>query len=265
MKIGFIGAGNMGRAIINGWLNQHAVTGEEIYLHSTHRSSYEPYAQAQGLHACASNEEVVNQADLVFLAIKPAQLRTVLLEVKAALLRKRPVIVSMIAGCDLATMRKILDQAELEMIRIMPNVNVEIAAGMTALTRNEFVTTDHWQEVVSLFDTIGTTIELAEDKFSIFAALAGSSPAFIYFFIDALARAGVKYGLDKVTATQIAAQVVQGSAQKTLATTKTPWELVDEVCSPGGTTVAGLLAMEEAGFMTAVIKGIDATVARENE
>lgn len=265
MKIGFIGAGNMGRAIINGWLKQHAVTGEEIYLHSAHRSSYESYAKNQGLHACASNEEVVNQADLVFLAIKPAQLRTVLLEVKPALLRKRPVIVSMIAGCDLATMRKILGQAELEMIRIMPNVNVEIAAGMTALTRNEFVTTDHWQRVVALFDTIGATIELAEDKFSIFAALAGSSPAFVYFFIDVLARVGVKYGLDKATATQIAAQVVQGSAQKTLATTKTPWELVDEVCSPGGTTVAGLLAMEEAGFMTAVIKGIDATVAREKE
>ena len=110
---------------------------------------------------------------------------------------------------------------------------------------------------------IGQTEILTEKDFSTCVALAGSSPAYVYFFIDAMSRAGVKYGLKKDQATKIAAQAVLGSAQKVLADQKTPMQLVDDVCSPGGTTIAGLLAMEEAGFMTAVIKGMDATINKD--
>lgn len=107
-------------------------------------------------------------------------------------------------------------------------------------------------------------MEVAENDFPIFAALAGSAPAYAYLFIDALSRAGVKYGLTKANATKIAAQMVQGSAQMVLNSDEVPYTLIDKVSSPGGTTVAGLLAMEEAGFSPAVVKGIDATVAKEN-
>ena len=114
-----------------------------------------------------------------------------------------------------------------------------------------------------LFDAIGATSAIAEKDFPTFSALAGSSPAYIYFFIDAMARAGVKHGLSKDAATKIAAQATLGSAQNVLASDKIPFDQIDQVSSPGGTTVAGLLAMEEAGFMTAVVKGIDATIAKE--
>ena len=106
---------------------------------------------------------------------------------------------------------------------------------------------------------------LPEDQFSTFVALAGSSPAFVYLFIDSLSRAGVKYGLTKKQATAIAAQAVMGSAQNVLASEQSPFDLIDQVSSPGGTTVAGLLAMEQAGLMSAVIKGVDATIAKDRQ
>ena len=109
----------------------------------------------------------------------------------------------------------------------------------------------------------GEALAVAEKDFSIFSALAGCAPAYVYYFIDALSRAGVKHGLKKSEATKIAAQTVLGSAQKVLSASLSPMDMVDQVCSPGGTTVAGLLAMEEAGFMTAVVKGIDAAVAKD--
>ena len=263
MKLGFIGAGNMARAIINGWLSQGQKA--EIYLHSARKASYEPYAKEHGLHACASNTEVVSTADIIFLAVKPIVLAEVLHEIKATVQEKKPVIVSMVTGVSIAEIADLLGLTpeDLEIIRIMPNVNAEIAAGMTALNASPDVTETNFARVKGLFEMIGQTEILPEKDFSTFVALAGSSPAYVYFFIDAMSRAGVKYGLKKEQATKIAAQAVLGSAQKVLADQKTPMQLVDDVCSPGGTTIAGLLAMEEAGFMTAVIKGMDATINKD--
>ena len=150
-------------------------------------------------------------------------------------------------------------------LRTLPNVNVAIDAGMTALAVNENLTGAKLADAKGLFDAIGSTTVLPEADFSTFSALAGSSPAYIYFFIDALSRAGVKHGLNKKEATRIAAAVTEGSAKMVLQSDKIPFDLIDQVSSPGGSTVAGLLAMEEAGFMTAVVKGIDATIKRDQE
>lgn len=136
---------------------------------------------------------------------------------------------------------------------------------MTALKAGETVTETEFSEVTDLFDSIGKTTEMEEKDFSTFVALAGSSPAYVYLFIDAMSRSGVKYGLSKKQATEIAAQAVLGSALKVLKHPKVRWTFVDDVCSPGGTTVAGLLAMEEYGFTTSVIKGLDATVAKDKK
>jgi len=124
-------------------------------------------------------------------------------------------------------------------------------------------TTKSLAAALRVFNTIGSTTTLAEDQFGVFSALAGSSPAYIDFFIDSLSRAGVKHGLSKDQATQIAAQATLGSAKMVLESDKIPFALIDQVASPGGSTVAGLLAMEEAGLMTAVVKGIDATIKRD--
>ncbi|WP_318767141.1 pyrroline-5-carboxylate reductase [Lactiplantibacillus carotarum] len=260
MKIGFIGAGNMGRAIIDGWLKMKAVAPSDVYVHSAHAASYEPYAEKNGLHAVDSNLAVAEVADVVVLAVKPNIALETLKAVHPALTADKWVI-TMVSGLSLADYATVAPGVGI--LRIMPNVNVAIGAGMTALIANEALTTAQFAAGQKLFDAIGATSEVAEKDFSTFSALAGSSPAYIYFFIDAMARAGVKHGLSKAAATKIAAQATLGSAEMVLKSDKIPFDLIDQVSSPGGTTVAGLLAMEEAGFMTAVVKGIDATIAKE--
>jgi pyrroline-5-carboxylate reductase len=178
-------------------------------------------------------------------------------------LTEEKLVVSIASGVSLADLQAVLGTAQ-PILRVMPNVNVEIAQGMTAIKATGDLNAAPYQAGVELFARIGKTMEVAENDFPIFAALAGSAPAYAYLFIDALSRAGVKYGLTKANATKIAAQMVQGSAQMVLNSDEVPYALIDKVSSPGGTTVAGLLAMEEAGFSPAVVKGIDATVAKEN-
>lgn len=272
MKLGFIGAGNMAKALINGWLANGSNNGwlangskDEMYIHSAHKENYVPYAKQNGLNACDSNVEVVNEAQIVFLAVKPIVLAKVLAEIKDVVKTKKPLLISMVTGVSLQEIASELEMSldELKLIRIMPNVNSEIGLGMTALKESRAVTQAELTQVVDLFEMIGQTEMLEEKDFSTFVALAGSSPAYVYYFIDAMSRAGVKYGLKKNQATKIAAQAVLGSAKKVLVDQKTPMQLVDDVCSPGGTTIAGLLAMEEAGFMTAVIKGMDATINKD--
>lgn len=260
MEIGFIGVGNMARAIINGWQKQGL--NETINVHSARKESYVPYATEHGLNACPDNISVVQNSQLVFLAVKPLILGQVLAEIKESVAKTKPLIISMVTGISLAELTEALGP-EAKLIRIMPNVNVEIGEGMTALAANENVSPEELTTVTDLFEAVGKTQALAEKDFSTFVALAGSSPAYVYFFIDAMARTGVKYGLTKAEATQIAAQAVLGSAKKVLHETRSPMDLVDDVCSPGGTTIAGLLALEEAGFMTAVVKGLDATIKKD--
>lgn len=262
MKIGFIGVGNMAKSIITGWLTKKVFEPGDILVHSAHRNNYEEYAQKTGVIACTSNAAVVEKADIVLLAVKPFVLASVIDEIRDVTTGKK-LIISMASGVSLEEIATQFKSKKIPTIRIMPNVNVEINEGMTAFVRNDAVSDIIYEQTKSLFDSLGRTLEIPEKDFSIFVALAGSSPAYIYYFIDAMARSGVKYGLTKKQATEISAQAVLGSAQKVLVGTKSPMDMVDDVCSPGGTTIAGLLAMEEAGFMTAVVKGIDATVLKD--
>ncbi|MCZ2493361.1 pyrroline-5-carboxylate reductase [Dellaglioa carnosa] len=263
MKIGFIGAGNMARAIIEGLIKADFVTAKEILVHSARKTSYEPYAKENGLTALDSNDQVVSEADIVFLAVKPIVLAKVLAEIKSSVRQHAPVLVSIVSGVSISEIETELDNQSVSILRTMPNVNATVSESMTALVGNDALTEEQMKQGTDLFDTIGETMQVAEHDFSTFVALAGSSPAFIYLFIDTLARAGVKYGLAKDEATKISAQAVLGSAKKVLSTNDVPWKLIDEVSSPGGTTVAGLLAMEEAGFMNSIIKAVDATIAKD--
>lgn len=265
MKIGFIGVGNMAKAIIEGILVAGKISSQDIYIHSAHANNYENYAKEKKLVACADNNEVVQNSDLVFLAVKPLAAGKILEEIKDNVLEKKVVLVSMLSGVSIEDLESFVGSDQVELLRIMPNVNVAINQGITALVGNRSLTDEHYQQAQSILGDIGQTIALKESDFSTFVALAGSSPAFVYFYIDSMAKAGVKYGLKKDAAVKIAAQAVLGSAANVLQSSKSPQDLVDDVCSPGGTTIAGLLAMEEAGFMRAVVKGIDATIAKDQE
>lgn len=262
MTIGFIGAGNMARAMISGLLAKKAVAPTDIVLHGGQPLHYEPYAAKIGAKALASNQAVAETADIVFLAVSPKLGEPILQAIGSTLKKRHVPVVSMLTGVSVATLEEALGSHDQPVLRIMPNVNVAINVGMIAYAANDAVA-GQLDGLLDLLNVLGKTMSLPEEQFSTFVALAGSSPAFIYLFIDSLARAGVKYGLEKDQATAIAAQAVMGSAKNVLASDQSPFDLIDQVSSPGGTTVAGLLAMEEAGLMTAVVKGVDATIAKD--
>lgn len=262
MKIGFIGVGAMAKAIIKGLIASKNIAAAEINVHSAHETNYIPFAKQNGVVACNSNQALVEQSEVVVLAVAPEQAEPVLQEVRAQLNNK--ILISIVGGMSINRLEELSDY-NLPILRALPNINVEVLAGMTALAANDQLQSADRKELGALFQSLGEISWQPEKAFGIFSALAGSSPAYVDFFIDSLSRVGVKYGLSKAAATKIAAQAVQGSAQMVLQDKQTPFELIDQVSSPGGSTVAGLLAMEEAGFMTAVVKGIDATLQKNNQ
>lgn len=265
MKIGFIGAGNMATAIIHGLIHKEVIDAKNIFASSGHFEEAQALATATGITPCKTNQEVVANVDVLILAVKPNILPIVLPEISVSVKEHKSVLVSIAAGVTLEQLATMLNLAEQPIIRIMPNVNVSVEAGVSAICGNEHVSTEAFKTVQTLFEAVGSVYELAEKDFSTFVGLAGSSPAFVYMFIDAMARAGVLNGMPKKVATEIAAKAVLGSAKRLIEGGENPWELVDQVSSPGGTTVEGVVALEKDGFIPTIINGVDATIKKDQK
>ncbi|SDC66631.1 pyrroline-5-carboxylate reductase [Sanguibacter gelidistatuariae] len=270
MTVGFIGTGNMATAIVRGMIAGAFLPPDEIVVFDPNADKREELAHELGVRAAESNEALVAESDVVVLAVKPQILPLVLAPLAAQIADRRRVVVSIAAGTTLAKLESLLavegaDGGAAPVVRVMPNVNAMIGAGMAAVCGNAAASNEDVAFVVAMFTAVGQAIELPESQFSTYTAIAGSSPAFAYLFIDSLARAAVAAGMGKDLATQIAAQTVLGSAKMVLESEKSPWDLIDMVCSPGGTTVAGLLALEDRGFLSTVAHGVAATIARDQE
>lgn len=196
--------------------------------------------------------------------MKPNIVRTALLNAKEGILEKQPLLVSIAAGTTTEAIYDIFETNQpVKVVRVMPNVNAMVGEGAAAVCGNQFAAKEDVSLIVDMFNKIGRAWELEEKNFSNFTALAGSSPAYAYLFIDSIARAGVKNGLPKDIALEIATQAVLGSAKMIEESKENPWTLIDRVCSPGGTTVAGLVELENNAFISTVIKGIDATIEKD--
>ncbi|CAH0417387.1 pyrroline-5-carboxylate reductase [Periweissella fabaria] len=259
MKIGFIGGGQMAQAMISGILNTNSE--QVINIHGGSIRT-EKYAHAHGLNYVESNKQVALESDVVILACLPQHLTAVAAEIKSVLTTQ--VIISVLGGVTLATLSTALGD-NVAISRVLPNTPVNVNAGTIAYIHNEplLAQSESANQVDTLLQQLGSSYLVSEDQFSIFSALAGSSPAFIDLFIDAMAQAGVKYGLPKDQAIAIVTQTMLGTALQVQASNQTPRELAAAVASPGGSTIAGFLAMEEYGLPTAVVKGIDATIAKD--
>ncbi len=263
--VGFIGAGNMASAIVKGIVAADNTSPDNVIIFDTHHDSAERLAAAVGGAEIADSAvAVAEKADIVVLAIKPNVVPIVLPELGDVIARTGGVVVSIAAGLTLARLGE-LAGADIGIIRVMPNVNALVGAAMSAVTANEHVLPEQKTVALDIFNAVGRAIELDEKQFSAFTAIAGSSPAFTFVYIDALARAAVAAGMPKSVATEVAAQAVLGSAKLVLESGTHPWELADMVSSPGGTTVAGLLAMEDEGFFASVVAGVRATIKRDQE
>ena len=239
MIIGFIGVGKMATAIING-LN---TSSHRIIISGSSLARSRQIAEELEVEAAASHQELLDNADLVILGIKPQMFDKVL----AGLNFHQP-IMSMAAGVTLERLAS-LTSPDLPLIRIMPNLNDKVSEDLLAVAKE-------------ITDSFGTTVELAEKDFDTFTALAGSSPAYIALFIEALAKAGVKNGLSKQVALTIAKQTVLATAENLSLGSDSPHDLIDKVCSPGGTTIAGLMDLERTGLTHSVVSSIDTTIAK---
>ena len=268
---GFIGAGNMAGAIVRGAIAA-GTDPASLLLTSAHDSAAR-LAEKTGARHEPDAEALAAACDVVVLAVKPRVIPAVAARIFDAVAAARPLIVSIAAGIDLARLESLLPEGA-RVVRAMPNMAAGVGQSMTALAAGAAADESDLATARALMDSVGRTVLIAEEDFPIFVGLAGSAPAFVFTFIDALARAGVLGGIPKARAVEIVAQTVLGSARAVQVEAaaradggagRTPADLVDAVCSPGGTTVAGLVAMERAGFSNAVIEAVRAVVAADRD
>ena len=258
--IGFIGLGKMATAIISS-LNQ---TENRIIVSGRDAEKTRIQAEKLGIHAIHSHQELVKTSDIIILAVKPQMISTILSQITDSLTADK-VLVSIAASLTLEDLSDLIKDREQPLIRVMPNINAQIGQSTSAMVSNSFVSQENQDFVKSIFLQVGTVHDIAEKDFSAFTALAGSSPAYIYMFIDALSRAGVLHGLPKEEATRIVAETVKASAEMVLESEENPWSLVDKVSSPAGSTVAGVVSLEQNKFVGTVIDAITATIEKEKK
>lgn len=265
MKFGFIGAGNMVSAIVKGMtIGTKSYAGQDIYLTSKTLTSAETLAKACGAVACSTGAEVVLASDVVVLGVKPNVLETILPPLKGAFEKKQPLVVSIAAGKTLDFLGGFFPEGT-PIVRVMPNINAKIGASTTGLCVNAFVSEEQKNLVVDLFSTIGTVAEVSESQFGIFSVIGGASVAFAYLYMDALAHGALKAGMPKKQALEIVAQTVLGSAKMVLEGGEAPWPLIDQVCSPGGTTIEGVTTLQAGGFEATIVRAFDAVLEKDRK
>lgn len=263
MKFGFIGAGNMVGAIVKGMtVGTQSYRGEQIFLTSKSMTSATLLAKDCGANICTTAKEVIAQSDVVVLGVKPNVLSEILPFLKTDFAQKRPLVVSIAAGKSLEYLEQYLPE-KTPIVRVMPNINAKIGASTTGICVNKFVEAAQKEVVIDMFSTIGTVAEIDESQFAIFSTIGGASVAFAYLYMNALAQGALKAGMPKKQALEITAQTVLGSAKMILESQEAPWTLIDQVCSPGGTTIEGITALQAGGFETTLVKAFDAVLEKD--
>lgn len=258
MKIGFIGGGNMGTALMSGFISSEKFDKNDILVYDAFSPKLEELKETLGVIPKMSVAELEKDADVIVLAIKPNVMPSVLGELKSY---SDKIYISIAAGVTLSTLENALGEDK-KIIRAMPNTPALVGCGMTVISPNKNISPDENLLAEEMFNSIGDTVFLGEDYMNAAIALHSSSPAYIYMLIDAMADSGVKYGLPKVAALKLAAKAVEGSAKMVLERDEHPMQLKDNVCSPGGTTIAAVCELENNGFRSSVQKAIDACVEK---
>ncbi|WP_286142270.1 pyrroline-5-carboxylate reductase [Adlercreutzia caecimuris] len=270
MKIGFIGLGNMATAIIGGLLREGtvladgtAVTAADLIGSAKTEATRQAKATQFGIAVTADNREVAAAADVLVLAVKPQFFPEVITEIRDAV-NENALVISIAAGLTLERIAALFgrDENTMRLIRCMPNTPALVNAGCTAVCPGTGATEDDEALCLALMESFGHAIVIPERLMDAASAVAGSSPAFVFMFIEALADGAVEAGMPRAQAYEFAAAAVAGSAQLVLETGRHPGDLKDMVCSPGGTTIEGVKALEQRGFRAAAMEAVGACVAK---
>jgi pyrroline-5-carboxylate reductase len=253
--IGFIGAGNMASAIIGGMVKANLIQGSQIIAADPDQKKLSQLNKDYNIQS-GDNKTTAATADILFLSVKPNMFPIVINEIKDSV-KPETVIVSIAAGQTLENIEKLFAK-QIKLIRIMPNTPAFVGEAMSAVCANGNVSQDSLDKVLTICNSFGKAAVVPESMFHAVVGVSGSSPAYAFMFIEALADAAVLKGMPRTVAYEFAAQALLGSAKMVLETGKHPGELKDMVCSPGGTTIEAVAVLEQMGFRNAVI---DATVA----
>ena len=266
MILGFIGCGAMGGAILKGLLKKQYMPTDNIYITTHDFELTEKIADDLKVTPCKTNIELAEKCDVIILAVKPFAITSVIKEIEHVLINKKPIVVSIAAGTSIEKIYG--DNANAyPLIRVMPNIGARLSISTTALFGSETVNDEQIKIVQNIFNQVGTTTVLEHEKqFSAFVGISGSSPAFTFMFIEGMAKAANEYGIDKKTALKISSNAVKGASilvEDALKNGLSVGQLIDELCTAGGTTISGLLAAEEYGLSNAIIKAVSATTEKD--
>lgn len=258
-----IGAGAMGTAFAEGLLLAGAVPKSDLILADVDASALKKASDLFGVDTTTDNTAAVSSADAVILSVKPGLVRTVLEGVRGEL-DSSTLVISIAAGVSIGAIESSVP-AGVPVVRAMPNTACRIRQGAIGFSRGSAVEDRHVQVVQAIFNSVGISFEVPERLLNAVTGLSGSGPAYVFVIIEALSDAGVRVGLPRDISLKLAAQTVSGAARMLLELNEHPGRLKDQVTSPGGTTIAGLDALERAGFRSALIEAVKAATARAEE
>ncbi len=254
VRVAVLGAGKMGGILLQAFLKQNLFAADQIHATVGHKERALALSTQWGVDVSTDNLKAAGKADLILLGVKPLQVPNLIAEIRPAL-TKAKTLVSFAASVQT---RAIEDAAgmEIAVIRAMPNTPSALGAGAAALCRGRFVSAKQMELAERIFETVGRTVTVEEKHMDAVTGLSGSGPAYIYIIIEALAEAGVKVGLSRDVATQLAAQTVFGAGKMVLETGYHPALLKDAVTTPAGCTIDGILELEEGGLRVTLIKAV---------
>ena len=262
MSIGFIGCGNMGGAIMNGILAKKIASPDGV-IASDKGKTTEQIKNEFGVCAVKTNIEVVKQTDVLILAIKPQYYEEVIKEIKDEV-KENQIVISIAPGKTLEWLEATFEK-QVKLIRVMPNTPALVGEGMMAICPGKLITDEDKKMVLEILGSCGRTEIVPESLMDVVVSVSGSSPAYVFMFIEAMADAAVADGMPRAMAYEFAAQAVIGSAKLLLETGKHPGELKDMVCSPAGTTIEAVRVLEEKGFRSSVIEAMKACTKKSKE
>lgn len=259
-KLGFLGAGKMGSSILNGVISSKIYKKEEILIYDTNEMIKNIFKD-QGFTFSSDEIDLFKQSEIVILAIKPQMFNALKEKIKAE--KFDCLVVSIAAGITISRLKEMF--GNIKCIRVMPNTPALIGKATTVLTKDDLVNDDEFDVIEKIFQSIGVTSVITEDKMNEIIPLNGSMPAYLYYFAEAFIENGVKNGIDIETCKTLVVNSIIGSAEMILKANKPTGELIKDVCSPGGTTLAGLDVLKENDFKETIDKAADACIKRAYE
>ncbi|MEZ6046657.1 MAG: pyrroline-5-carboxylate reductase [Planctomycetaceae bacterium] len=262
-RVGFIGAGQMALALAKGFLQSGLITPSQLSASDPSDAIRNRFAEETAATVSATNPDVMKQADILILAVKPQYMQSVLSELKTCITSNQ-LVISIAAGIPLKTYIENLGATN-RIVRVMPNTPCQIGAGASAFSLGGTASAADAELTRKMLSTVGLALEVPESQLDAVTGLSGSGPAYVYQIIEALSDGGVLVGLSRPVATQLAAQTVFGAARMVLETGQHPGQLKDAVTSPGGTTINGLKALEEGHLRATLINAVRAATERSQE